>query len=358
MGGCQHGCGRQAHGRFPTCCTWCKGADGQHSRDCETKNAQGGASASAPRTQTPPASPSGTPKQNVETRGGPLDQASIARMEDEVIRALTFVRTKPLEAAAMLEKKLPNFEGKKYRLTPTRVLNTKEGKSAVQECIKFLKKQQPLQPISSVNEIGIKLACEDHVADNGSRGTLAHAGSDRSQPQDRMLRYGQWIEKMGECLWCGNSSQGIDVVLDLIVDDGVSDRGHRTCIFTPSYKVVGVSVGMHSAMGHMCCIDFANRYESDANKCNERKQKGPQKMDPSKMPKNTGSGGGSSSTNCPGCKKPIKGTLYNTPGGGEPTCKACAEKQLMAQYEGMFAGQGGNGKGGKPQGFQIMFMKG
>lgn len=32
-------------------------------------------------------------------------------------------------------------------------------------------------------------------------------------------------------------------ILSLIIDDGVSDRGHRQTIFNPTYKYVGWSVG-------------------------------------------------------------------------------------------------------------------
>ena len=35
---CENGCGRPAFGRFPTCCTHCKGKDGPHAADCFAKN--------------------------------------------------------------------------------------------------------------------------------------------------------------------------------------------------------------------------------------------------------------------------------------------------------------------------------
>ena len=35
---CENGCGRPAFGRFDTCCSHCKGAEGPHARDCFCKN--------------------------------------------------------------------------------------------------------------------------------------------------------------------------------------------------------------------------------------------------------------------------------------------------------------------------------
>jgi hypothetical protein len=54
------------------------------------------------------------------------------------------------------------------------------------------------------------------------------------------------------------------VVIDLIVDDGVKDRGHRHNIFDPLAKVVGVACGRHDTYGYMCVMDFAGAYVEGA----------------------------------------------------------------------------------------------
>merc|ERR1719375_1460121 len=38
---CERGCGRQAFGTYPTCCTHCMGPDGPHARDCDARHAKG-----------------------------------------------------------------------------------------------------------------------------------------------------------------------------------------------------------------------------------------------------------------------------------------------------------------------------
>ena len=49
---------------------------------------------------------------------------------------------------------------------------------------------------------------------------------------------------VGECLWYGRSTTGAQVVEDLIVDDGVRDRGHRLCVFDPRWKAAAVKAGI------------------------------------------------------------------------------------------------------------------
>jgi uncharacterized protein YkwD len=50
------------------------------------------------------------------------------------------------------------------------------------------------------------------------------------------------------------------VVIQLLVDDGVPDRGHRATILDPSYRVAGAACGPHARYRQMCVIDFAVEY--------------------------------------------------------------------------------------------------
>jgi hypothetical protein len=51
-----------------------------------------------------------------------------------------------------------------------------------------------------------------------------------------------------------------EIVLALIVDDGVRGRGHRKNIFNPTYDVAGAAYGPHARFGSVCSIDFASGY--------------------------------------------------------------------------------------------------
>ena len=53
-----------------------------------------------------------------------------------------------------------------------------------------------------------------------------------------------------------------DIVLELIIDDGISDRGHRTNIFDPSLHVMSSFTGPHTDMKTVSVIDYAGNFIS------------------------------------------------------------------------------------------------
>ena len=53
------------------------------------------------------------------------------------------------------------------------------------------------------------------------------------------------------------SSTAEDVILQLIVDDGVPDRGHRRILFNPAYTLVGAACAPHPVWREVCVLDFA-----------------------------------------------------------------------------------------------------
>jgi uncharacterized protein YkwD len=55
-----------------------------------------------------------------------------------------------------------------------------------------------------------------------------------------------------------------DVVRQLIVDDGVPDRGHRRIVLNPRLAIAGVACGVHARYRTMCVIDYAKTYQDRA----------------------------------------------------------------------------------------------
>ena len=98
-----------------------------------------------------------------------------------------------------------------------------------------------------------------HVIDQGGYGATGHQGGDNSNPWDRMARFGRWIGTAGENISYGVSSPR-EIVMNLIVDAGVGNRGHRKNIFYAKFGVAGVACGRHARYGTMCVIDFAGGF--------------------------------------------------------------------------------------------------
>mmetsp|Transcript_27147 Transcript_27147/g.26191 ORF Transcript_27147/g.26191 Transcript_27147/m.26191 type:complete len:107 (-) Transcript_27147:169-489(-) len=76
---------------------------------------------------------------------------------------------------------------------------------------------------------------------------------------ERIQKYGNIVESFGENLSFGCDTAE-EVVLQLIVDDGVANRGHRENIFKPAFKVIGIAGGQHAKFHHMVCMEFAGDF--------------------------------------------------------------------------------------------------
>ena len=87
---------------------------------------------------------------------------------------------------------------------------------------------------------------------------LASACNDSSH-RERVERYGTARGgKTGECLWFGRAgASAAQIVQELVIDDGVADRGHALCIFYPGFKVASAKVGPHKTFGTSALLPAA-----------------------------------------------------------------------------------------------------
>jgi uncharacterized protein YkwD len=177
-------------------------------------------------------------------------------MPDEVLAALNRARTDPAGFAAVLQQYRARMQGKRYLKPGTTQawIITQEGTAAVDEAIAVLRATAPLPPLSVNQELA--LAALDQVAWQGPRGEVGHGGQGGSSPGDRLLRHGVRKHMWGENISYG--ADGLQVVVDLIVDDGVASRGHRNNILNPEFRQVGIAIGPHRHYGTMCVMDLAS----------------------------------------------------------------------------------------------------
>jgi len=89
-------------------------------------------------------------------------------------------------------------------------------------------------------------------------------GSDGSNPGTRMARYGQAGASQGQNLAYGVAQSGMDVVMQLIIDDGVTSRTSRQVLFQPAYKMTGIATCAHKSRTMMASVLYTDKYAINA----------------------------------------------------------------------------------------------
>jgi uncharacterized protein YkwD len=163
------------------------------------------------------------------------------------------MRANPAAYAKHLEQRVAHFRGKILRLPGKIALQTNEGASAYREAIRVLRSTKPLPRLVDMPELN--RAAADHVREIGPKGLMRHESLDGKRPADRVRRYRRGDVAVGEVISFGPEDPR-DVVIDLLVDDGVRGRGHRKLLLDSRFRFGGAACGPHSRYRHMCVIDM------------------------------------------------------------------------------------------------------
>lgn len=170
----------------------------------------------------------------------------------------TIASAQDLAAQVLAEINLARTQPQLYaRVVAENARPGREGDKAIQEAVRFLENARPLPALSASG--GLARAAMDHVLDSGSRGMIGHAGSDGSHTWHRAERYGRWTGLIGENISYGYTDPR-QIVVTLVVDDGVRARKHRTNLFHKGFRVAGVACGRHNSAGAICVADFAGGF--------------------------------------------------------------------------------------------------
>lgn len=136
--------------------------------------------------------------------------------------------------------------------------NKVENSSYLRSLRKDLNGVKDLLPLHP--ERDLTAVAQEHAVKTGQKGQVGH--------QDFNKRFeplmGNPYMHVGE-----NCSYGfetaIDIVLSLLIDEGVKDHGHRQNILSTSFNSIGVAIRPHKSYRINCVMDFGRRDRSGMN---------------------------------------------------------------------------------------------
>lgn len=182
------------------------------------------------------------------------DPPEMTDLDRAVLAELNWARAHPRDYADELRAYRDDFDGViAYSNDAPDGLQTREGVAAVDDAIAFLDRQAALPPL---DESGVLAGgADDLVIDQGRTGQVGHYSSAGLDPSARVRRHGGGAY-VGEIIAYGQpSARGI--VRQLIVDDGVPSRGHRTSIYSATYRYAGARCGPHPGYSAVCVVDLS-----------------------------------------------------------------------------------------------------
>ena len=187
-------------------------------------------------------------------------EAAPADLARQVLAETNIARTNPRRYAGYIKEFRGRFLGKTYR-TPgsAAMVVTSEGVAALDEAIEVLSRQRPVPALSW--SPGLARAAADLVREQSGTGDTGHDGGSSGDIRERIERHGTWMGRIAENIGYGPDTARL-MVMELIIDDGVPDRGHRKNIFNAAFKTAGVACGPHPRYRNMCVTDFASVFKN------------------------------------------------------------------------------------------------
>lgn len=149
----------------------------------------------------------------------------------ELFNYINQARTNPKKFSEYIKKELDSFvDEKSLPLKPNCTYSTFEGKPCWKEAYEYMKNFKPVFPLQ-LNE-GLNLAAMDHAIDLKINNIFDHRSSNGMSFGERIERRcgptnGYMAENLGTQFDINGRDHALQTILGLIIDDGVSSRGHR-----------------------------------------------------------------------------------------------------------------------------------
>lgn len=168
----------------------------------------------------------------------------IQSREEEVLEIMNAVRTNPQDFI-------------KTYLTPYLKENNLTNNRYAKSLLSDLKKTNKMEPLKM--SVALSEVSKMHALDMGGLGEVGHSSSDGTSFAERVRSKAKAGGMIAENCDYGHES-ALDIVMALLIDDGIESLGHRKNILEPKYQWVGIAIEDHKTYGVNTVMDFAEHF--------------------------------------------------------------------------------------------------
>lgn len=167
---------------------------------------------------------------------------NISEMRSAILNEHNRLRIDPLSFIPFLEEHMKYISYDTLNLPNQRPIKLREGISAYINGIEFLRNQKPVKALTF--DPNLSKAAQKFSDYLGNYCAISNINSNGQNVAERLEEYVQWDKCCAENIDYGSLSPR-DIILSLLVDDGVEGKGHRKNLFSKELKYIGIGVSEH-----------------------------------------------------------------------------------------------------------------
>lgn len=163
------------------------------------------------------------------------------------------LRTDPQSFIPHLEKHKSMIKDGILRLPRQTPIKLKEGVEAYDNAIDYLKSREPVGTL--IMDDTLCKAAKGHAKEIGGKGLMTHDSVNGMNVSDRIEQYTEWEGACGENIDFGTKNP-LEILLYLLVDDGIRTKPHRNLLFNEKFNYIGIGFAEHKEYEVVVVIDY------------------------------------------------------------------------------------------------------
>lgn len=174
-----------------------------------------------------------------------------------ILKEINAVRANPQIFIPYLESYRKIFKGNTAYYPDGKMVTTIEGTAVIDDAIAYLRILSKLPPYTMSN--GLLSAANSQLTDLMENSSLGHYDKDGSDLPTRLRKFGAYGTLTAENITY-YAPLARDIVMTMIIDDGVKSRGHRKNLFSPGFKQIGAAFSQSKKGENLCVVIFADSF--------------------------------------------------------------------------------------------------